>query len=138
MLPISNFAPRPAFSHRRSARQRREHDRVVLTAPIPDQGLEQGDVGAVVQVYPWAAAYEVEFVTLGGKRRRSGHHSHWESSDGDEDRAPPCAGVVVALNRQPHPADAALRHPRIEHEPGKDEVGKVTTGEMAIPEDPAH
>ncbi|MGE3311228.1 MAG: DUF4926 domain-containing protein [Limisphaerales bacterium] len=44
----------------------REHDRVVLTAPIPDRGLETGDVGAVVHVYPNAAAYEVEFVTLGG------------------------------------------------------------------------
>lgn len=45
----------------------REHERVVLTAPIPDQGLETGDVGAVVHVYPGAEAYEVEFVTLGGK-----------------------------------------------------------------------
>jgi hypothetical protein len=44
----------------------REHDRVVLTAPIPDRGLETGDVGAVVHVYPKAAAYEIEFVTLGG------------------------------------------------------------------------
>jgi hypothetical protein len=44
----------------------REHDRIVLTAPIPDQGLEPGDVGAVVHVYPGAEAYEVEFVTLGG------------------------------------------------------------------------
>ena len=44
----------------------REHDRVVLTAPIPDRGLETGDVGAVVHVYPGAEAYEVEFVTLGG------------------------------------------------------------------------
>lgn len=44
----------------------REHDRVVLTAPIPDRGLETGDVGAVVHVYPGAAAFEVEFVTLGG------------------------------------------------------------------------
>ncbi len=43
-----------------------EHDRVVLTAPIPDRGLETGDVGAVVHVYPGAEAFEVEFVTLGG------------------------------------------------------------------------
>ena len=45
----------------------REHDRVVLTAPVPEHGLEVGDVGAVVHVYPKAAAYEVEFVTLGGE-----------------------------------------------------------------------
>jgi len=44
----------------------REHDRVVLTAPIPDRGLETGDVGAVVHIYPAAATFEVEFVTLGG------------------------------------------------------------------------
>lgn len=44
----------------------REHDRVVLTAPIPGHGLEAGDVGAVIHVYPAAAAFEVEFVTLGG------------------------------------------------------------------------
>ena len=44
----------------------REHDRVVLTAPIPERGLEAGDVGAVVHVYPGAVAFEVEFVTLGG------------------------------------------------------------------------
>ena len=44
----------------------REHDRVVLTAPIPAHGLETGDVGAVVHIYPGTAAFEVEFVTLGG------------------------------------------------------------------------
>lgn len=44
----------------------REHDRVVLTAPIPDRGLETGDVGAVIHVYPGGEAFEVEFVTLGG------------------------------------------------------------------------
>lgn len=44
----------------------REHDRVVLTAPIPERGLEAGDIGAVVHIYPGGAAYEVEFVTLGG------------------------------------------------------------------------
>jgi hypothetical protein len=45
----------------------REHERVVLTTPVPDEGLEPGDIGAVVHVYPQAAAYEVEFVTLTGK-----------------------------------------------------------------------
>jgi hypothetical protein len=44
-----------------------EHDRVVLTASIPDEGLEPGDIGAVVHIYPQRDAYEVEFVTLTGK-----------------------------------------------------------------------
>jgi hypothetical protein len=44
-----------------------EHDRVVLTAPLPEEGLEPGDIGAVVHIYPRQEAYEVEFVTLTGK-----------------------------------------------------------------------
>jgi hypothetical protein len=42
----------------------KEHDRVVLTAPIPDQGLKAGDVGTVVHFYEDGLAYEVEFVAL--------------------------------------------------------------------------
>jgi hypothetical protein len=45
----------------------REHDRVVLTAALRDEGLEPGDIGAVVHVYPGQEAYEIEFVTLTGK-----------------------------------------------------------------------
>jgi hypothetical protein len=45
----------------------REHDRVVLTVALSDQGLEPGDVGVVVHVYPRHEAYEVEFVTLAGQ-----------------------------------------------------------------------
>jgi hypothetical protein len=45
----------------------REHDRVVLTAPMREEGLEPGDIGAVVHVYPRQEAFEVEFVTLTGK-----------------------------------------------------------------------
>lgn len=45
----------------------KEHDRVVLTVPVPAQGLEAGDVGTVVHVYPDGSAYEVEFITLEGK-----------------------------------------------------------------------
>jgi hypothetical protein len=45
----------------------REHDRVVLTAPLAEEGLKPGDIGAVVHVYPKHEAYEVEFVTLTGK-----------------------------------------------------------------------
>ena len=44
----------------------REHDRVVLTVPVSDHGLETGDVGVVVHVYPRQEAYEVEFGTLAG------------------------------------------------------------------------
>jgi hypothetical protein len=45
----------------------KEHERVVLTAAVPDAGLEVGDVGTVVHVYADKRAYEVEFTTLGGK-----------------------------------------------------------------------
>ena len=44
----------------------KEHDRVVLNAPLPNEGLEPGDVGTVVHVYEDGKAYEVEFVTLDG------------------------------------------------------------------------
>jgi hypothetical protein len=44
----------------------KEHERVVLTAPLPKEGLEPGDVGTVVHVYKDGQAYEVEFVTLDG------------------------------------------------------------------------
>ena len=44
-----------------------EHDCIVLTAKLPDEGLEAGDVGTVVHIHRDAAAYEVEFMTLTGK-----------------------------------------------------------------------
>ena len=44
----------------------REHERVVLTAPIAHEGLETGDVGTVVHVYDDGQAFEVEFTTLNG------------------------------------------------------------------------
>lgn len=44
----------------------KEHDRIVLTAPLPLDGLEAGDVGTVVHVYEDGRAYEVEFVALDG------------------------------------------------------------------------
>lgn len=43
-----------------------EHERVVLTSAVLDQGLEAGDVGTVVHVYRDSRAYEVEFVALDG------------------------------------------------------------------------
>lgn len=44
-----------------------EHERVVLTAPVPAEGLEAGDVGTVVHLYRDGLAYEVEFTTLDGR-----------------------------------------------------------------------
>jgi len=43
-----------------------EHDRVVLTAPVPKERLEIGDVGTVVHVYQDGKAFEVEFTALDG------------------------------------------------------------------------
>ena len=45
----------------------KEHDRVVLAANVPSEGLVAGDVGTVVHVYRDGQAYEVEFFTLEGK-----------------------------------------------------------------------
>jgi hypothetical protein len=44
----------------------KEHERVVLTAAVPDESLEPGDVGTVVHVYRDGEAYEFEFVVLDG------------------------------------------------------------------------
>ena len=44
-----------------------EHDCIVLTQDIGDEGLKAGDVGTVVHIHPDAAAYEVEFMTLTGQ-----------------------------------------------------------------------
>lgn len=45
----------------------REHDCIVLTSDITDDGLQAGDVGTVVHIHRDGAAYEVEFVTLTGQ-----------------------------------------------------------------------
>jgi len=44
----------------------REHERIVLTASVPKEGLEIGDVGTVVHVYDDGKAFEIEFTTLDG------------------------------------------------------------------------
>ncbi len=44
-----------------------ELDTVILTRDVPQQGLRSGDVGTVVLIHRDGAAYEVEFVTLGGE-----------------------------------------------------------------------
>lgn len=45
----------------------KEHDRIVLTTGLCEEGLEAGDVGTVVHVYKHGEAYEVEFMTLDGE-----------------------------------------------------------------------
>ena len=45
----------------------KEHQRVVLTASFPSDGLEIGDIGSIVHVHGDGAGYEVEFVTLDGQ-----------------------------------------------------------------------
>ena len=45
----------------------KEHDCVVLTANIPKEALEAGDVGTVVHIHKGGEAYEVEFMTLTGE-----------------------------------------------------------------------
>jgi hypothetical protein len=42
-------------------------DTVILTRDMPKQKLRRGDLGTVVLVHRDSAAYEVEFVTLGGE-----------------------------------------------------------------------
>ena len=44
----------------------KEHSQVVLKKPVPNLGLEPGDVGDVVHIHAQGAAYEVEFLTLDG------------------------------------------------------------------------
>jgi Domain of unknown function (DUF4926) len=45
----------------------KEHDCVVLTADLPNEGLKAGDVGTVVHIHGNHVAYEVEFMTFAGK-----------------------------------------------------------------------
>ena len=44
-----------------------EHDTVILTRPLPEFGLEAGDVGAIVHVYEAGGGFEVEFVAGSGE-----------------------------------------------------------------------
>jgi len=45
----------------------KEHDCVVLTSDVPDEGLVAGDVGTVVHIHKGGEGYEVEFMTLTGE-----------------------------------------------------------------------
>ena len=44
----------------------KEHDCVVLTKNLPEEGLEAGDIGTVVHIHKGGEGYEVEFMTLTG------------------------------------------------------------------------
>jgi hypothetical protein len=44
-----------------------EHDCVVLTQNLPEEGLEAGDIGTVLHIHKGGAGYEVEFMTLTGE-----------------------------------------------------------------------
>ena len=46
------------------------HDTVVLRRPLPDHGLEEGDVGAVVHRHS-SDAFDVEFISGEGRRLQS-------------------------------------------------------------------
>ncbi len=43
-----------------------EHDRIVLTSELPEEGLRAGDVGTIVHVHRQGEAFEVEFLALDG------------------------------------------------------------------------
>lgn len=45
----------------------REHECVVLTQDLHDEGLQAGDIGTVVHIHQGGAGYEVEFMTLAGE-----------------------------------------------------------------------
>ena len=45
----------------------KEHECVVLTKNLPEEGLMAGDVGTVVHIHKAGEGYEVEFMTLTGE-----------------------------------------------------------------------
>lgn len=45
----------------------REHERIVLTSDLTQDGLRSGDVGTVVHIHEDGEAFEVEFFTLDGE-----------------------------------------------------------------------
>jgi hypothetical protein len=45
----------------------KEHDQIVLTRDIAEDGLKAGDVGTIVHIHRGGEAFEVEFFTLDGQ-----------------------------------------------------------------------
>jgi hypothetical protein len=46
-----------------------EHERVVVMADLPEQGILAGDIGVVVMIHGDHAGYELEFFTADGYTR---------------------------------------------------------------------
>jgi hypothetical protein len=74
----------------------REHDRVVLTAPIPSGDWKRATSG------PWSTSIRPPRPSggvrhLGRLHRRGGHHRHRKGPSGHKDRDPACAGVGNSL-----------------------------------------
>ena len=44
----------------------KEHECVVLTSDLPEEGLKAGDAGTIVHIHREGSAYEVEFATMAG------------------------------------------------------------------------
>lgn len=66
----------------------KEHSQVVLKKPLPNLGLEPGDLGVVVNTYANGAAYEVEFLTMDG-------HTIGVATIDAVDLGPPSGNAVV-------------------------------------------
>ncbi len=45
----------------------KEHDIVILSREMPEEGLEAGDVGTIVHIHRKGEAFEVEFQALDGR-----------------------------------------------------------------------
>ena len=45
----------------------KEHDCVILTQELRDEGLQAGDIGTVIHIHQGGIGYEVEFMTLAGQ-----------------------------------------------------------------------
>lgn len=45
----------------------KEHDCVILTQDLCEEGLQVGDIGTVVHIHQDGIGYEVEFMTLAGQ-----------------------------------------------------------------------
>ena len=45
----------------------KEHDCVVLTQDLSEDGLKAGDIGTVVHIHAGGIGYEAEFMTLAGE-----------------------------------------------------------------------
>ncbi len=93
----------------------KEHESIVLTQDLPEEGLQAGDVGTVVHIHQDGAAYEVEFVTLTGQtvavatvlpaqlrpvRRQDIAHAREMAVDGRQE---------TSVDRDMEGVDAALR-----------------------------